>query len=212
MQNISEYVKEQCKDDSTGHDWWHINRVVKLALYIGKKENANLQLVELAALLHDLDDWKISSGNEEYQNARKALSIYNIDKSISEQVIEIIKQVSFKGAGVDTTPRTIEAKVVQDADRLDAIGAIGVARTFAYGGSKQNLIYDPDLEPILHNDFNHYKSSKGTTINHFYEKLLLLKDRLNTLTAKQLAENRHQFMEKFLEQFFSEWNGKGLDE
>lgn len=210
MNPIYEYVREQCKNDSTGHDWWHIHRVVKMALHIGKKENANLQLVELAALLHDLDDWKISSGYETCPNARRVLHDYGYNKKVSEQVIEIISQVSFKGAGVDTTPTTVEAKVVQDADRLDAIGAIGIARTFAYGGSKQNQIFNPELAPVLHIDFKHYQSSKGTTINHFYEKLLLLKDRLNTKSAKQVAKKRHKFMEKYLEQFFREWNGDDL--
>ena len=207
---ITEYVKAHCKDDTTGHDWWHINRVVRLALYIGRKENADLYLIELSALLHDLDDWKIAGGGENYPNARKVFKLFEVNKDTAEKVIRIISEVSFKGAGVITTPNTIEAKVVQDADRLDAIGAIGIARTFAYGGSRQNPIHNPELNPIQHTSFTDYKTSKGTTINHFYEKLLLLKDRLNTDAAKQIAEDRHQFMEQFLNQFYREWNGNDL--
>jgi uncharacterized protein len=189
-----------------GHDWWHIYRVVKLALRIGQQENVNLELVEIAALMHDLDDWKLSSDSKNYPNARKLLKDNEFDQSTIDKVIEIIEQVSFKGAGVDTTPKSIEAKVVQDADRLDAIGAIGVARAFAFGGSKGRPIYTPDVEPQMHQSFEQYKQSTGHTINHFYEKLLLLKDRLNTTSAKQIATERHKFMHLFLDQFYKEWN------
>jgi len=199
-------VEHHCEGDSTGHDWWHIYRVVKLALRIGEQENTNIELVEIAALMHDLDDWKLSSDSENYPNARKLLKENNFDQSTIDRVIEIVEQVSFKGAGVDTTPRSIEAKVVQDADRLDAIGAIGVARAFAFGGSKGRPLYAPEVEPQMHQSFEEYKQSKGHTINHFYEKLLLLKDRLNTNTAKEIATERHKFMQLFLDQFYKEWN------
>ncbi|MCB8963612.1 MAG: HD domain-containing protein [Bacteroidales bacterium] len=199
-------VEQHCEGDSTGHDWWHIYRVVRLALRIGKEENANLELVEIASLLHDLDDWKLSADSGNYPNARNLLKENNFDQHTIDRVIEIVEQVSFKGAGVDTTPRCIEAKVVQDADRLDAIGAIGIARTFAYGGAKGRAIYTPDVKPQMHQSFEEYKKSGGHTINHFYEKLLLLKDRMNTETAKEIATERHKFMQLFLDQFYKEWN------
>ena len=199
-------VEQHCEGDSAGHDWWHIYRVVKLALRIGEQENANIELVEIAALMHDLDDWKLSVDSENYPNTRKLLKGNDFDQSTIDKVIEIIEQVSFKGAGVDTTPKSIEARVVQDADRLDAIGAIGVARAFAFGGSKGRPLYAPDIEPQMHQSFEEYKQSKGHTINHFYEKLLLLKDRLNTKTAKEIATERHKFMQLFLDQFYKEWN------
>jgi uncharacterized protein len=199
-------VEQHCEGDSTGHDWWHIYRVVKLALRIGEQENANLELVEIAALMHDLDDWKLSTNSGNHPNARKLLTDNGFNQDIIDKVIEIIEQVSFKGAGVDTTPSSLEAKVVQDADRLDAIGAIGVARAFAFGGSKGRPLYAPDVEPQMHQSFEQYKQSTGHTINHFYEKLLLLKDRLNTNSAKGIAEERHKFMQLFLDQFYREWN------
>lgn len=207
IDKIVDSVKELCQHDSSGHDWWHIQRVWNLAKAIGKKEDADMLLVELAALLHDVDDWKLNNDNHEnLPNARKILLEQSVSSDIVETVITIINQVSFKGAGVETKPTTTEAMVVQDADRLDAIGAIGVARTFAYGGYKNQPMHVPGLEPNLHSDFEAYKKTRTSTINHFYEKLLLLKDRLNTKTAKELAIKRHQFMEQFLEQFYAEWN------
>jgi uncharacterized protein len=204
---IAKSVEELCKNDSSGHDWWHIHRVVNLAMLIGKADGADLHLVETAALLHDLDDWKLSESNHEnLPNARKLLAENGASKEFIEKVVTIINEVSFKGAGVETKPSSIEAMVVQDADRLDAIGAIGIARTFAYGGYKNQPLHNPDLKPRLHKDFEAYKKTRTSTINHFYEKLLLLKDRLNTKTAKQLAAQRHQFMEQFLDQFYAEWN------
>ncbi len=207
INNIASSVKEACKNDSSGHDWWHIFRVVNLVKHIGKKEGANLDIVELAALLHDLDDWKLNESNEGHlPKARKILSENGYSAETINTILGIIDEVSFKGAGVETKPSTLEAMVVQDADRLDAIGAIGIARTFAYGGHKNQPLHNPDLKPNLHGSFEEYKKTRTSTINHFYEKLLLLKDRLNTPTAKQLAEKRHQFMEQFLEQFYSEWD------
>ncbi|RPH33115.1 MAG: HD domain-containing protein [Bacteroidales bacterium] len=207
INNLARSVKELCQHDSSGHDWWHIHRVVNLAKNIGSKEGADLPIVETAALLHDLDDWKLTSNNQEnLPNARALLIEYGATAELTERVITIINEVSFKGAGVDTKPTSIEAMVVQDADRLDAIGAIGIARTFAYGGYKNQPMHNPNLKPALHNSYEDYKSMRTSTINHFYEKLLLLKDRLNTKTAIELAIQRHRFMEQFLEQFYAEWN------
>jgi len=201
------FVREIFKNEGSGHDWWHVCRVRKYALKIAETEGGNLFLIELAALLHDLDDWKLKNTTSE-NTTRKWLNHLKLKEEISEQVLRIISQVSFKGAGVSTKPTTIEAKIVQDADRLDAIGAIGIARTFAYGGSKGRLIYDPEIQPVLHNDFETYKNNTAPTINHFYEKLLLLKSRMNTKTGKKMAENRHCFIENFLKQFFNEWKVK----
>jgi uncharacterized protein len=204
---IAQSVKESCQHDTSGHDWWHIQRVWNLARLMGGKEKADINLIELAALLHDVDDWKTSTNsNETLPNARKLLIENGASADLIERVVEIINQVSFKGAGVETKPTSIEAMVVQDADRLDAMGAIGIARTFAYGGYKNQPMHIPDLKPNLHSDFEEYKKTRTSTINHFYEKLLLLKERLNTKTAKDLAVTRHQFMEQFLEQFYAEWD------
>lgn len=209
MNQIIQQVKQICQNDTSGHDWWHIQRVVNLAMYIGRKENANLYLVQLGALLHDLDDWKFNESGADHPIARRVMAENGIEATIANRVISIISEVSFKGAGVDTTPSSPEAKVVQDADRLDAIGAIGVARAFAYGGHAKQPMHTPDLEPSIHSNFDEYKGNRTSTINHFYEKLLLLKDRLNTATARNLAIKRHQFMEQFLEQFLNEWGFKG---
>ncbi len=201
-------VKKFCEHDTTGHDWWHVQRVTQLALHIANAEGANLAWVEPAALVHDTDDWKLSGANG-YPNATRMLLAVGYNNHQVDRILEIVEQVSYKGAGVDTAPGSLEAMVVQDADRLDAIGAIGIARAFAFGGSKQRPLYLPNVEPQFHSTFEEYKTAKGHTINHFYEKLLLLKDRMNTATAKALAEERHRFMETFLEQFYREWNYKG---
>lgn len=198
--------------DTTGHDWWHVWRVWNLAMHIAEKEGADMLTVELAALLHDMDDHKIAGADaKNFPNARKVLSRLDIDEKIVEEVIGIIKEVSFKGANVDTTPTSMEVCIVQDADRLDAIGAIGVARAFAYGGSKNRPIYNPNEKSVQHNSFEEYKSSEGSTLNHFYEKLLLLKDRLNTNTAKAIAVERHKYLEQFVERFLNEWNMRDIE-
>ena len=208
----SNIAKQFHSSDTTGHYWWHVWRVWNLAKHIAQREGANILEVELAALLHDMDDHKIDGADgENLPNARKTLLQLNVDAELVEKVIGIIKQVSFKGANVDTTPSSLEACVVQDADRLDAIGAIGVARAFAYGGSKNREIYNPEEKPTLHGSFEDYKSSKGSTLNHFYEKLLLLKDKLNTNTAKEIAIERHSYMVRFVEQFLDEWNLKDIE-
>lgn len=206
LRHTEKYIKDFFKDEGSGHDWWHIFRVRNMALKLAVKEGGNIFLIEMAALLHDLDDWKLG-GNEEESLAKKWLMKMNIEKHFSEKIIQIIEQVSFKGAGVVTNAISLEAKIVQDADRMDAIGAIGVARTFAYGGSKARLIYHPEIKPVLHDNFEDYQKNNAPTINHFYEKLLLLKDLLNTNSAKQIAEKRHRFMEEFLKQFYNEWEG-----
>jgi len=214
MVNISEteiiiltenYVSNLSKNDYTGHDWWHVNRVRNLALKLAEKEGGNRFIIEMSALLHDVDDWKINN-NEKTSKTSKWLKTIKMPQVETEKILEIIDQVSFKGAGVKNSAATIEAKIVQDADRLDAIGAIRIARTFAYGGNKGRPIYLPEIKPELHENFESYKKTSAPTINHFYEKLLLLKNRLNTTTAIEIAKNRHTFMETFLEQFFKEWN------
>jgi len=202
---LARILESEFRNESSGHDWWHIYRVWNLAKRIAVKENAELYIVELASLLHDVDDWKFADHNGPSKTI-KLLESVGVDNETIELVTEIISSVSFKGAGVETIPQTIEGKIVQDADRLDAIGAIGIARTFAYGGFKGRNIYNPDVEPILHSSFDDYKKSASHTINHFYEKLLLLRDRMNTQTGKELAAKRHLFMETYLEQFYSEWN------
>ncbi len=201
-----EYIKATFENEGSGHDWWHIHRVQNMAIKLAEKEGGNLFLIEMAALLHDLDDWKLNSTNE--SKTAKWLKDINVDNVQAESILKIIEQVSFKGAGVENKATSIEARIVQDADRLDAIGAIGVARTFAYGGHKSRPIYHPDIKPVLHSDFESYKNNTAPTINHFYEKLLLLKKSLNTETAIEIAKNRHIFMETFLQQFFAEWDGK----
>ena len=202
------FVKSVLQGDSSGHDWWHIQRVRKLALMIAQSEGADLFMVELAALLHDVDDWKLAGNEDEGEKAKKWLQACGIEHQIIEQICSIIDGVSFKGAGVNTSTNNLECKVLQDADRLDAIGAIGIARTFAYGGSRGRGIYDPGIPPEMHTNFANYKKSTAPTINHFYEKLLLLKDQMQTATGKLLAGPRHDYMVRFLEQFYAEWNGK----
>ena len=201
------YIKSHFQHDSSGHDWWHIYRVRNLALHLTQKEGGKRFVIEMAALLHDLDDWKINADNKE-PRTKVWLEKQGISTEIARKIIQIIDEVSFKGAKVETPVSTLEAMVVQDADRLDAMGAIGIARTFAYGGNKGRLLYDPAVSPELHESFDSYKKTSAPTINHFYEKLLLLKDRLNTETAKKIAAGRHRFMETYLERFFKEWEGE----
>ncbi|MCY6371147.1 HD domain-containing protein [Clostridium ganghwense] len=206
------YVKEKLEGEGSGHDWWHVYRVWKNAKNIAKYEKADLFTVELAALLHDIADWKFCDGDDSIgpKIASEWLNNQNVDKETIKHIVEIIKDVSFKGARVKSQINTIEGMIVQDADRIDAIGAIGIARTFAYGGYKGREIYNPNIEPQNHETFEQYKKSEGTTINHFYEKLLLLKNLMNTDTAKKIAEQRHKFMEEFLEVFYTEWDGENL--
>ncbi|MEX0723245.1 MAG: HD domain-containing protein [Gracilimonas sp.] len=208
LSKTEEYVRSQLEGEGSGHDWWHIHRVRNTALKLGKAEKADLFIVELAALLHDIADHKFHDGNEEIgpAMARKWLQDLETEQPIIDHICEIIRDVSFKGAEVETPMKTIEGKVVQDADRLDAIGAIGIARAFAYGGHKGRELHNPNIPVENHASFETYKKSTGPTINHFYEKLFLLKDRMNTNAGRKLAKERHQFMEEFVEKFLNEWN------
>jgi uncharacterized protein len=204
------YARETLTDGGAGHDWWHVYRVWQNALHIARGENVDLFVVELAALLHDIADHKFHGGDETIgpRTARAWLEKLNVEETVVAHVTEIIATLSFKGAQVATPMRTREGMVVQDADRLDAIGAIGIARAFAYGGSKGRLLHDPNVPLEMHDSFEAYKNSPAPTINHFYEKLLLLKDLMNTETARTIAAGRHAYMENFLSQFYAEWNGE----
>jgi uncharacterized protein len=209
IQKTAEYVKSEFERDSTGHDWWHIYRVWKNSLAICQHEKADVYTVELAALLHDLDDWKLSpSADGTPIRALAWLHQMEVPPAVADHICEIITHLSFKGAGVEEKISTIEGMIVQDADRLDAIGAIGIARAFAYGGHKNRQLHNPDEAPQMHQSFEQYKNSQGSTINHFYEKLLLLKERMNTPTAKRIAEERHAYMEQFLNRFLKEFEGQ----
>ena len=208
LEQTADHVRQLLAGDSSGHDWWHIERVRGMALAIGRGEGADLYIVELAALLHDIADWKFHGGDDGLGPRRAAewLSALDVAPAVIEYISEIIRQISFKGAQVATPMRTLEGQVVQDADRLDAIGAIGIARAFAYGGHAGRALYDPDIAAEGHASFEAYKKNSGPTINHFHEKLLLLKDRMNTPTARRLAEGRHQFIVDYLQRFHAEWN------
>jgi len=211
IQKTAEYVRMEFQADSSGHDWWHIQRVWKNAITLCKHEQADEFIVQLSALLHDLDDWKFNeSGDESPRRARTWMESCNIDPHIIDQVCEIILHISFKGADVENRMNSIEGLVVQDADRLDAIGAIGIGRAFAYGGYRDRPMYDPEAPPQKHESFAQYRNSKSATINHFYEKLLLLKDMMNTTTARRIAEGRHEVMLRFLDQFMNEWEGRDV--
>ena len=209
VQRTESYVHSQLSDESSGHDWWHIHRVWQTAKKLAEKENADQFIVQLAALLHDIADWKFYNGNEDIgqQKARAWLEQLKLDEKTISHVCQIIKDISFKGAHVITTMKSKEGMIVQDADRLDALGAIGIARAFAYGGHKGREMYNPSVKPELHISFDQYKKKQSHTINHFYEKLLLLKERMNTEAAKTIAEERHKFMESYLKRFFEEWDG-----
>ena len=207
IKKTKEFVKEKCYGEGSGHDWYHIYRVHNTAKFIAEKEGGDLFIIEMTALLHDIDDWKFSEGTKtDTTVTEKFLHSLNISQEIIYKIITIIKTMSFKGGVVDSSQNTIEGMIVQDADRLDAIGAIGIARTFAYGGSKNRVIYDPTIKPMDFSTLEQVKNAENHTINHFYEKLLKLKDLMNTPTGKTLAEKRHKFMENFLDEFYEEWN------
>ena len=211
LQKTRDFVREHLQNDATGHDWWHIFRVWKVSLQLAQEENADLFVVQLAALLHDISDWKFSGGDDQkgITISTKWLSSHGVEDDIIQHVCQIIGDISYKGAGVATPMKSVEGMVVQDADRLDAMGAIGIARAFAYGGNKGREMCNPDVKPLKHQSFEAYKKNQGTTINHFYEKLLLLKDRMNTKTGARIACERHRVMEEYLTQFMSEWEGIG---
>lgn len=205
---IQNEIKSQFEGDSSGHDWYHIMRVFNMSRHIQSIEGGDLETVELAALLHDISDHKFNGGklDEGGKVAYSLLLKHGYDKDKAERVKYIVDNVSYKGANTPTEMKTLEGMIVQDADRIDAIGAIGVGRTFAYGGHKNQPMYDPKLESKLHDSFEEYANGKSSTINHFHEKLLLLTNRLNTDAAKEIGKQRHKFMEDFLTQFYAEWN------
>ena len=209
ISNTIDYVRKELAGAEAGHDWWHIERVWKNARKIAASETVNLLIVELGALLHDIADAKFHDGDENIgpAKARNFLASEGTDESVINEVEMIIRHISFKGGNFNKTYTSKELDVVQDADRLDALGAIGIARAFQYGGFKNREIYNPGIAADLYMDKEAYKKSTAPTINHFYEKLLLLKDRMNTSTGKQMAEERHLFMEEYLKQFYKEWEG-----
>lgn len=204
------YVQQLLSGEGSGHDWWHIYRVWNNAKSIAAHEQADMFVVELAALLHDIGDHKFHNGDETVgpKMARTWLEKHQVEEKTIQHVCQIITDLSFKGANTSSAMHSLEGQIVQDADRLDAIGAIGIARTFAYGGHKSRELYNPEINPVLHDSFEAYKASTAPTINHFYEKLLLLKDRMHTKTAKKIAADRHLYMENFLKQFYREWEGE----
>ncbi|MBC7556624.1 MAG: HD domain-containing protein [Chryseobacterium sp.] len=212
--NTINFVKLKLKNAEAGHDWFHIERVWKLSKKIAENEVGDLEIIELGALLHDIADPKFHNGDEELalKISREFLESENLEEEKIKKILFIIKNISFKNrnekAEISAENPLKELQIVQDADRLDAIGAIGIARTFNFGGFKNNTMYDPDILPKLNMSKEEYKKSNSTTINHFYEKLLLLKDLLNTETAKKIASKRHDFMQKFLDEFLDEWEVK----
>ena len=209
IENTINFVKKQLENAESGHNWFHMERVYNNALLIAKEETCNLEVVQLAALLHDIADSKFHDGDETVgpKVARAFLTSENVSEATINHVVLIIENISFKGGNFEKKFTSKELEIVQDADRLDAIGAVGIARTFNYGGYKNREIYNPEIEPNLNMNKEEYKNSNTPTINHFYEKLLLLKDKMNTETGKKIAQQRHDFMETFLEQFYKEWNG-----
>jgi uncharacterized protein len=210
ISNTKDFVQKTLKDAEGGHDWFHVLRVYNNAKHILAKEKADGFVVELASLLHDIADSKFHDGDEEIgpAKAKTFLDSQSVDRDVINHVVNIIKNVSYKGGHNAGDFHSIELDIVQDADRLDAIGAIGIARTFNFGGFKNNPIYDPEIPANPNQSKKEYKASNSPTINHFYEKLLLLKDKMNTETAREIAAHRHKFMECYLDQFYKEWDGQ----
>ena len=210
IENTILFVKNKLAQAEGGHDWFHIERVYKNALLIAKEEECDLTVVKLAALLHDIADSKFHNGDESIgpKVAREFLESQKVSEDIILHVIAIIENISFKGGNFEKKFHSKELEIVQDADRLDAIGAIGIARTFNYGGFKNRVIYDPNIPPKMNMSKEEYKNSESPTLNHFYEKLLLLKDKMNTKTGKKIAQKRHDFMVTFLSHFYAEWDGE----
>ena len=210
IEKTVQFVKQQLANAEGGHDWWHIYRVWKSAQKIAGGEHADMLVVELAALLHDIADAKFHGGDEDKGPAiaGEFLVSIGVEQGTITHVQEIIRNISFKGGNDHPVSRSLELDIVQDADRLDAIGAIGIARAFSYGGYKNRSLYDPAIKPQLNMSKEEYRNSNAPTINHFYEKLFLLKDRMNTATGRQMAVERHQFMQEYLDRFYQEWEGK----
>ena len=209
IEHVTAYVRDKLSSEGTGHDWWHVERVRRLALQLGKEEGADLSIVELAALTHDLGDPKLYGGDYSAvpRACREVLLAHGASQDLADKVAAVVNEVSFKGPKANTKASNLEAAVVQDADRLDAIGAIGIGRSFAFGGKRSRPMHDPAQKPNLNLTTEEYSQRLGTTINHFYEKILLVKDLLNTKTAKRLAQHRHKFVETFLNEFLNEWEG-----
>ncbi len=207
VDRVADHVRARFAAEGSGHDWHHIHRVWMLARQIGEAEGAEPQVTALGALLHDIADWKFHGGDDTIgpREAERLLVREGAPHDLVAAVVEIVATISFKGAGVKNEMRSLEGKCVQDADRLDALGAIGIARCFAYGGHAGRLLHDPGVAPVIHATAAAYKSATGTSLNHFYEKLFLLKDRMNTAAGYALAEERHRFMEDFVRQFVREW-------
>ena len=200
-------IKSNFENDFSGHDWYHIERVHSNALKIHQKEGGDLEIISLLAILHDVSDHKLNGGklNQGGVEAEVIMRKIGVNAAVIQKVCPLIDEISYKGAGVLDENSCLESKIVQDADRLDAIGAIGIARAFAYGGSRGRPMYAPDISAELHDSFEAYAKSQSHTINHFHEKLLLISDRLHTTTAKEMAKERHDFMLQFLDQFHKEW-------
>jgi uncharacterized protein len=210
IQNTICFAKESLKNSEGGHDWFHVERVYNLSKNIAKKENADLFVVALGSLLHDIADSKFHDGDEHIGPKKAAffLKEQQVDDAIIQHVVKIIENISFKGGNFSQKFCSLELNCVQDADRIDAIGAVGIARCFSYGGYKQRTLYNPEIKPNLAMSKEEYKKSTAPSINHFYEKLLLLKEKMNTTTGKKMALERHEFMQLFLDQFYKEWEGK----
>jgi uncharacterized protein len=211
IRETAAFIHEGFKEAANGHDWWHVYRVWKMATRLAEEESgADLFVVELGALLHDIADWKFHDADLEAgpRRASEWLSGLGVDPDVRDKVVEIVRHVSFRGGTNKHEIQTLEGKIVQDADRLDAVGAIGIARAFAYGGSINEPMYDPARKPQNFKTFEEFKNSTTTTVNHFYEKLLKLKDRLNTNAARRVAQHRHTYVEQFLEEFYAEWEGE----
>lgn len=210
VERVAAHIKARFASESSGHDWHHIHRVWKLARQIARQEGANQEIAELGALVHDIADWKFHDGDDSIgpREAERLLRDEGASPEVIDAVVDIVATISYKGAGVATRMKTLEGQCVQDADRLDAIGAIGIARCFAYGGHAGRQMYDPEEPPVLHATAEAYKAAKGTSLNHFYEKLFLLKDRMNTATGRRVAEARHRFMQDFERRFLAEWNAE----
>ncbi|WP_010134977.1 HD domain-containing protein [Ochrovirga pacifica] len=210
IEKTIQFVKDQLKNAEGGHDWFHIERVYKTSMTIAKEETCDPLIVALGALLHDIADSKFHNGDETVgpKVAEEFLQKLEFDAAVITHVVQIIKNISFKGGKEKQNFKSVELDVVQDADRLDAIGAIGIARAFNYGGFKNRGLYNPEIQPNLNMTKEEYKNATSPTLNHFYEKLLLLKDKMNTTTGKAIAVQRHEFMTLFLDQFYKEWEGK----
>lgn len=210
IQTLKNNIKNQFEGDSSGHDWFHIERVWRNAKAIAKQEGADLLITELGALLHDIADHKFVTDfeSESIKRTDSLLQYFNLSQNTIQAVQHIVLHCSFKGGVTKNKMESLEGKIVQDADKLDAIGAIGIARTFAFGGKFGSVLYNPDIPPMTHKDLASYQKNRSHTINHFYEKLLKLKDLMHTTTGKKIANERHQYMECFLEQFYAEWHAK----